>query len=74
MKAKIRIIGIKDLIDFVKVASLIEGNIFISKGTSIIDGKNFPALLNMDISTGAEIEYPNEEKDFEKFLKPFIIK
>lgn len=74
MKVKIRIIGIKDLIDFVKVASLIKGNVFITKGTSVIDGKNFPALVNIDISTGAEVEYPNEEKDFEKFLKPFIIK
>lgn len=75
MKSKyIKITNLKDLSNFVREASKVKGDILVYRGKFCIDGKSLMGMMSIDISDGCRVDYPEEEKDFEKYLLNFELK
>lgn len=70
---KIIINGINDVCDFIKAANLVDGEVTISKGRYIVDGKSIMGVLSLDMTSPVDIEYPANAIDFEKNIDNFII-
>jgi len=69
MKTKfVKILGIKDMTDFVKAATAIYGDVICRKGKYAVDGKSLLGVMSIDLSTGVTVEYPEDAEDFEAFL------
>lgn len=68
----IKIERIDDIKTFIKLASRINGDINVSKGIYIVDGKSAMGLMSIDLSGGVRVEYMEDDsesvKDFENFL------
>lgn len=68
----IKIERINDIKTFIKLASRINGDINVSKGIYIVDGKSAMGLMSIDLSSGVRVEYMEDGsesvKDFENFL------
>lgn len=68
----IKIERIDDIKTFIKLASRINGDINVSKGIYIVDGKSAMGLMSIDLSSGVRVEYMDDSsesvKDFENFL------
>lgn len=68
----IKIERIDDIKTFIKLASRINGDINVSKGIYIVDGKSAMGLMSIDLSNGVRVEYMEDGsesvKDFENFL------
>ena len=68
----IKIERIDDIKTFIKLASRINGDINVSKGIYIVDGKSAMGLMSIDLSSGVRVEYIEDDsesvKDFENFL------
>lgn len=68
----IKIERIDDIKTFIKLASRINGDINVSKGIYIVDGKSAMGLMSIDLSSGVRVEYMEDGsesvKDFENFL------
>ena len=72
MKTKyIKIINLKDLSKFVLEASKVEGDILVYRGKFCVDGKSLMGMMSLNISEGCRIEYPENEKNFEEYIKRF---
>lgn len=75
MKTKyISIFGINDLVNFCSKANEVEGDVLVSKGKFVVDGKSMMGLMSIDVSSGCKIEYPEDAEDFETFIENFSIK
>lgn len=72
MKIKnIKIERIDDIKTFIKLASRVDGDINVSKGIYIVDGKSAMGLMSIDLSSGVRVEYHDEGDgiaEFESFL------
>ena len=72
MKTKyIKIINLQDLSKFVLEASKVEGDILVYRGKFCVDGKSLMGMMSLNISEGCRIEYPENEKNFEEYIKRF---
>jgi phosphotransferase system HPr-like phosphotransfer protein len=72
MKSKyIKITNLKDLSNFILEASKVEGDVLVHRGKFCVDGKSLMGMMSIDISNGCRIDYPENEKDFEEYLKKF---
>lgn len=67
----IKMNNVTDVMNFVKEASKIEGDITVLKGRYIIDGKSIMGVMSIDMSTGMIVEYPADAVDFENFISQF---
>lgn len=67
----IKIEKIDDIKTFIKLAGRVDGDINVSKGIYIVDGKSAMGLMSIDLSSGVRVEYHNEGagvEEFENFL------
>jgi phosphotransferase system HPr-like phosphotransfer protein len=67
----IKIERIDDIKTFIKLASRVNGDINVSKGIYIVDGKSAMGLMSIDLSSGVRVEYFEDGegvKEFESFL------
>lgn len=67
----IKMNSVTDVMNFVKEASKIEGDVTVLKGRYIIDGKSIMGVMSIDMSTGMTVEYPTDAVDFENFISQF---
>lgn len=67
----IKMNNVTDVMNFVKEASKIEGDVTVLKGRYIIDGKSVMGVMSIDMSTGMTVEYPADAVDFENFISQF---
>lgn len=67
----IKMNSVTDIMNFVKEASKIEGDITVLKGKYIIDGKSIMGVMSIDMSTGMTVEYPADAINFENFISQF---
>lgn len=67
----IKMNSITDVMNFVKEASKIEGDVTVLKGRYTIDGKSVMGVMSIDMSTGMTVEYPADAVDFENFISQF---
>lgn len=67
----IKMNSVTDVMNFVKEASKIEGDVTVLKGRYIIDGKSVMGVMSIDMSTGMTVEYPADAVDFENFISQF---
>lgn len=67
----IKMNNVTDVMNFVKEASKIEGDVTVLKGRYIIDGKSIMGVMSIDMSTGMIVEYPADAVDFENFISKF---
>lgn len=74
MKNKyIKITSINDLSNFVIEASKIKDDILVYRGKFCVDGKSLMGIMSINISEGCRVEYPENEKEFEKYITQFEI-
>lgn len=73
MKKNIKIDSITDVTTLVAKASAVDGDVTLSKGRYAVDAKSLMGVMSIDISRGAEIEYPENAKDFDEFVSNFVI-
>lgn len=69
----VKMTGIKDITDLVKVANGVEGDIEVRKGRWCVDAKSLMGVMSIDLSGGATIIYPSEATDFENYIKQFKV-
>lgn len=67
----IKMNSVTNVMNFVKEASKIEGDVTVLKGRYTIDGKSVMGVMSIDMSTGMTVEYPADAVDFENFISQF---
>lgn len=67
----IKMNSVTDVMNFIKEASKIEGDVTVLKSRYIIDGKSIMGVMSIDMSTGMTVEYPADAIDFENFISQF---
>lgn len=74
MKAmQIKMTLITDIYEFVKKASNIVGEVLVQKDYYIVNGKSILGVMSLDFSGTVNVAYPENEIDFENFLKQFEV-
>lgn len=63
--------GVSDVYDFVREASKVNGDVIISKGKFVVDGKSFLGIFSLDISKPVILSYPEDAVEFAKFIEKF---
>lgn len=63
--------GISDLMELVREATKVEGDILCKKGKYVVDAKSLMGMMSIDPSTGVTFEYPEEATEFGEFLNKF---
>lgn len=71
MKRLIKMSQIKDATDLVQRATMVDGDIIITKGKYSIDAKSIMGIFSLDLTTGVTIEYPDDATAFDDFIKVF---
>lgn len=71
MKRVIKMSQIKDATDLVQRATMVEGDVTITKGKYSIDAKSVMGIFSLDLTTGVTIEYPDDATAFDDFIKAF---
>ena len=67
----VKLNNINDITEFVRQASLVDGDILVKKGKFCVDGKSLMGVISVDVSTGATVEYQEDARNFEKYLTTF---
>lgn len=70
-KMFIKINGVSDVSAFVANAIQIDGDVTVTKGKYVINGKSLMGMFSLDLSTGIIVEYPEHALTFEDFIKNF---
>lgn len=70
----VKITGIKDVTDLVKIATEVDGDIEVRKGRWCVDAKSLMGVMSIDMSGGAKIVYPSNATEFENYIKQFEVK
>ena len=71
MKRQIKMSQIKDATDLVQRATMVDGDVTITKGKYSIDAKSVMGIFSLDLTTGVTIEYPDDATAFDDFIKAF---
>ena len=69
----VKMTGIKDVTDLVKIATEVDGDIEVRKGRWCVDAKSLMGVMSIDMSGGAKIVYPSNAIDFENYIKQFEV-
>ena len=72
-KAVIKIREINDATELVNKALRVEGHVTASKGKYCVDCKSLMGVFSLDLSTGVIIEYPEAAKEFDNFIRQFVV-
>lgn len=64
--------GISDLMELVREATKVDGDVLCKKGKYIVDAKSLMGMMSIDPSTGVTFEYPDDAVDFDSFLNKFM--
>lgn len=72
-KMYISINGIHDTLQFVKQATLVDGDIICRRGRHVFDGKSAIGMFNINISEGIIVEYPDTAVEFENYISQFRV-
>lgn len=67
----VKIYDINDLKEFCRLSGLLDGDVVLSKGKYVIDGKSLMGLLSIDTSTGVKVEYDGAEDNHFVEFKTF---
>lgn len=70
-KMMIKMNNLSDVVEFVKRASLVNGDVLLKKDVYVTDGKSLFGTISIDMSTGVKVEFPEGEKEFENYLLKF---
>ena len=70
----IKIEKIDDIKTFIKLASRVNGDINVSKGIYIVDGKSAMGLMSIDLSSGFRVEYFEDNDENTQNFKNFLDK
>ena len=73
MKRYIKVNGVTDITMLVKNAIATQGDVNITKGKYCIDAKSIMGVFSLDLATGAAIEYPDDAKEFDKYISKFEV-
>ena len=57
-----------DIMEFVKQAHKVDGDILVRKGIYVVDGKSIMGIVSLSPSDGVTVEYPEDAIDFTKYL------
>ena len=69
----VRIRGVADAATLVEHAKEINTDVTIRHGKFCIDGKSILGVLSLDMSDGVQVEYDENETEFENWLKRFEV-
>ena len=69
----VRIRGVADAATLVEHAKEINTDVTIRHGKFCIDGKSILGVLSFDMSDGVQVEYDENETEFENWLKRFEV-
>lgn len=72
IKSFIVLQGINDIIKFTQEASLVEGDVIVSRGAYKVDGKSLMGNMSIDVSQGISVEYPEDAIDFKNFIQQYM--
>ena len=67
----IKISGIADITNFVRIASTVNGDVIATKGRICVDCKSIMGMFSIDTSTGFTVEYPDNATNFEQYILQF---
>ena len=70
---QVRIRGVTDTALFVEHAKEINTDVTIRRGKFCIDGKSILGVLSLDMSDGVQVEYDENETEFENWLRRFEV-
>lgn len=70
-KMIVAIHGINDLNQFIQHARTVDGDVLVSRGKFVVDGKSIMGVFSIDVSQGCTVEYPEDATDFEEFISQF---
>lgn len=70
-KMIVAIHGINDLNQFIQHARAVDGDVLVSRGKFVVDGKSIMGVFSIDVSQGCTVEYPEDATDFEEFISQF---
>ena len=60
---------VNDIIEFVRHASMVDGDVLVRKGVYTADGKSIMGIISLYPSNGITVEYPEDATDFAKYLE-----
>ena len=69
----VRIKGVADAATLVEHAKEINTDVTIRHGKFCIDGKSILGVLSLDMSDGVQVEYDENETEFENWLRKFEV-
>jgi phosphocarrier protein HPr len=69
----VRIRGVADATTLVEHAKEINTDVTIRHGKFCIDGKSILGVLSLDMSDGVQVEYDENETEFENWLRKFEV-
>lgn len=72
IKSFITLQGINDIIKFTQQASLVDGDVIVSRGAYKVDGKSLMGNMSIDVSQGISVEYPEDAEKFKNFLQQYM--
>jgi phosphotransferase system HPr-like phosphotransfer protein len=72
IKSFITLQGINDIIKFTQQASLVDGDIIVSRGAYKVDGKSLMGNMSIDVSQGISVEYPEDATKFKEFIQQYM--
>lgn len=72
IKSFITLQGINDIIKFTQQASLVDGDIIVSRGAYKVDGKSLMGNMSIDVSQGISVEYPEDASKFKEFIQQYM--
>lgn len=67
----ISISGLKDVYDFIKEASKVEGDVTLKRGKYVVDAKSFLGVLSIDVSQDTSVTYPEDAIEFAEYIEQF---
>ena len=73
MKRYIKVNGVTDITMLVKNAIATQGDVNITKGKYYVDAKSIMGVFSLDLAAGAIIEYPDDAKEFDKYISKFEV-
>lgn len=71
--AVIKISEVNDLYEFFKQASLVDGDVLLTKGKYAVDGKSMMGIFTINLSEPTLIHFPEDADAFCKYISKFLV-
>lgn len=73
IKKLIAIHGITDVTDFVTKASMVDGDVIVSRGRWVVDGKSAMGMFSLAVDEGITVDFPKDATEFAEYIAKFEI-